>query len=245
MEDWKKKLSVLIREGLYQRVTDEKEERVFGYVKCSDEVMEELDALISREVKRAKEDGYKRGVNEGLRIYFTNTTEEWEEDLCYVLDCVIQGETEGKRGKIQEMTKSNKEYIKHFIKQLLKEKEVWAREKGYKEGREEGYKEGFEDGLNRAKEEGFEQGYEEAIFDAVIIEALKSDEEFIEMVSKIAERFREKKKEEEILNKVFGEDDRCEEDKRADLDLLYSLGEISEKEYKNSLSKLNNKSNGE
>jgi hypothetical protein len=52
--------------------------------------------------------------------------------------------------------------------------------------------------IERAREEGFKQGYKEAGFDMAIKEALESDDDFIELVSKIAEKFKERKEKEKF-----------------------------------------------
>lgn len=68
MKDWKKKLSVLITEGLYEQVTDDKGKRVLGYVNCSDKVMKELDTLISQEIEKAREEGKREALGEVIKM---------------------------------------------------------------------------------------------------------------------------------------------------------------------------------
>jgi len=54
-EKWEKKVSVLIKEGLFEEVTDDKGERVFGYVECSDKVLKEIKQLLSEREREVLE----------------------------------------------------------------------------------------------------------------------------------------------------------------------------------------------
>ena len=54
-EEWEKKVSVLIKEGLFEEVTDDKGERVFGYVECSDKVLKEIKQLLSEREREVLE----------------------------------------------------------------------------------------------------------------------------------------------------------------------------------------------
>lgn len=69
-EKWEKKVSVLIKEGLFEEVTDDKGERVFGYVECSDKVLKEIKQLLSEREREVLET--IKELVDGKSIYSNN-----------------------------------------------------------------------------------------------------------------------------------------------------------------------------
>ena len=109
-KEWKKKIPMWIKEGLFEEVTDDRGTRILGYVNCSDKVLD----FIEQEIDRAREEvedkfrekfkkreqemnvpyseedgkefwqGYQEGYNQGLHDMIIDThylDEEWEEEL--------------------------------------------------------------------------------------------------------------------------------------------------------------------
>lgn len=54
-KEWKKKIPMWIKEGLFEEVTDDRGTRILGYVNCSDKVLD----FIEQEIDRAREEVIK------------------------------------------------------------------------------------------------------------------------------------------------------------------------------------------
>ena len=59
-KEWKKKIPMWIKEGLFEEVTDDRGTRILGYVNCSDKVLD----FIEQEIDRAREEGRKERTDE-------------------------------------------------------------------------------------------------------------------------------------------------------------------------------------
>lgn len=95
-KEWKKKIPMWIKEGLFEEVTDDRGTRILGYVNCSDKVLD----FIEQEIDKAREEGEIEVLTEIFQTCYqedSKTLELVEEKLSKLKDNKRYGEERTKR----------------------------------------------------------------------------------------------------------------------------------------------------
>ena len=112
-EEWEKKISTLVKEGLFEEVTDDKGERVLGYIGCSDKVLKEIKQLLDDREREVLE----KERTEVSKLLMKHACNEVPDNIPFGMDVMVREvASEGRRiwaeyeegiGKIEKLDKLN------------------------------------------------------------------------------------------------------------------------------------------